>query len=83
MARHAPLSHQDEGGGRIKRLILNLVQAVLPKYLDVYDLHLVLKARQQGISTFLAWHLDATLFTPNCNTFVLADSRETSGSPSK
>ena len=32
------------------------------------------KARQQGISTFfLIWHLDAALFTPNCNTVVNRD----------
>jgi hypothetical protein len=66
--------------GESTRLILNPVQAVLPKYLDVWRYHLVLKARQQGISTFfLLWHLDATLFTPNCNTVILADSRENLG----
>jgi hypothetical protein len=66
--------------GESKRLELNPVQAALARYVDFWNYHLVLKARQQGVSTFfLAWHLDATMFTPNCNTVILADSRENLG----
>ncbi|HYE19749.1 MAG TPA: hypothetical protein VEA69_14965 [Tepidisphaeraceae bacterium] len=50
---------------------------MLRKYVDFWNFHLVLKARQEGVSTFfLIWHLDATLFTQNCNTCILADCRE-------
>jgi hypothetical protein len=38
---------------------------------------LILKARQEGVSTFCPiFHLDRTLFTPNCNTCILAHRRD-------
>ena len=47
------------------------------KYVAVWHLILVLKARQEGVSTFfLLFHLDRTLFTPNCTTVILAHRRD-------
>lgn len=38
---------------------------------------IVLKARQMGVSTLLLiWHLDATMFTPNTTTVILAHERK-------
>lgn len=66
--------------GMATRLDLNPVQADLAKKLDLWPNHLILKARQQGVSTLLeAWHLDATMHTPNCNTVILAHEREALG----
>lgn len=66
--------------GVTARLQLNPIQKILRKYVDFWQYHLVLKARQEGVSTFfLLWHLDATLHTPNCNTVILADCRENLG----
>lgn len=63
--------------GAPSRLILNPVQEDLAKKVDLWPYHLVLKARQQGVSTFfLLWHLDATMHTENCNTVILAHERE-------
>lgn len=64
--------------GESRRLKLNPIQAVLAKYVDFWNFILVLKARQQGVSTFfLAWHLDWTLKLSGVNetaVAVLADS---------
>ncbi len=47
------------------------------KYVAVWHLILVLKARQEGVSTFfLIYHLDRTLFTPNCTKVILAHRRD-------
>ena len=49
------------------------IQRLLMKFVAVWYLILVLKARQEGVSTFfLLYHLDRTLFTPNCTTVILA-----------
>lgn len=38
---------------------------------------IILKARQMGVSTLLLiWHLDATMFTPNTTTVILAHERK-------
>src|SRR5579863_6305554 len=63
--------------GVVSQLVLNPIQKILAKYLDFWTFFLVLKARQEGVSTFfLIWHLDATLFTPNIKTCILADERD-------
>ncbi len=39
--------------------------------------YIILKCRQIGISTlFLLWHLDATIFTANCTTVILAHDQK-------
>lgn len=64
-------------GGELKQLKLNPVQQILNKYLPYWNYHLTLKARQEGVSTYYEIkHLDATMFTPNTNTCILADCRE-------
>jgi hypothetical protein len=68
---------QTKTAGVVTRLILNPIQIVLAKFFPYWNYHLILKARQEGVSTFcLIWHLDATLFTTHCNTCILADCRE-------
>jgi hypothetical protein len=68
---------QTKEPGVTTRLKLNPIQKKLRRLVDFWNHHLVLKARQEGVSTFfLLWHLDATLFTENCNTCILADCRE-------
>lgn len=53
------------------------IQKLLMKYVWLWHLILVLKARQEGVSTFfLLYHLDRTLFTPNCTTVILAHRRD-------
>lgn len=53
------------------------IQRLLMKFVAVWHLILVLKARQEGVSTFfLLYHLDRTLFTPNCTTVILAHRRD-------
>lgn len=62
---------------QLVQLKLNPVQTILAKYVPFWNYHLVLKARQEGVSTFfLLWHLDGTLFHPNTNTCILADRAE-------
>jgi hypothetical protein len=47
------------------------------KWFGIWDFYIVLKARQVGISTlFLLWHLDATMFTPNTTTCILAHRQD-------
>jgi len=59
------------------RFTLNPVQRVLAKHLRLWRLFLILKARQEGVSTFfLLFHLDRTLFRPNTTTVILAHRRE-------
>lgn len=59
------------------QLKLNPIQRKLAKYFPYWNYHLVLKARQEGVSTFcLLWHLDGTIFNSNTNTCILADCRE-------
>ena len=66
--------------GITSQLNLNPVQADRRNKVDLWPYHLVLKARQEGVSTFfLLWHLDATMHTTNCNTVILADCRENLG----
>lgn len=68
---------QTKTPGITSRLKLNPIQKILRKYVDLWNYHLVLKARQEGVSTFfLIWHLHHTLRTANCNTCILADCRE-------
>ena len=56
---------------------LNAIQERVARYFDLWHLFLILKARQMGMSTlFLLWHLDATLFTPNTTTAIIAHKRE-------
>lgn len=56
---------------------LNEVQKKIKRYLEFWWLILILKARQEGVSTFfLIFHLDRTLFTPNCTTCILAHRRD-------
>lgn len=63
--------------GKLTQMKLRPIQRILAKLLPYWNYHLVLKARQEGVSTFfLIWHLDATMFSPNTNTCILADSRE-------
>lgn len=63
--------------GVVAQLILNPIQKILCKYLPFWKFFLILKARQEGVSTlFLLWHLDATIFTPNTKTCILADERD-------
>lgn len=53
------------------------IQKLLMKYVHLWHLILVLKARQEGVSTFfLLYHLDRTLFKPNCTTVILAHRRD-------
>lgn len=55
----------------------NDVQLQIMRYLPLWNKFLILKARQMGISTlFLLWHLDATLFTPNTTTAIIAHRRD-------
>ncbi len=64
-------------GGEMRQLKLNPIQRILARYFPHWNFHLILKARQEGVSTFcLAWHLDATMFTPGTNTCILADCQE-------
>ena len=56
---------------------LNEVQKRIKRYMLFWHMILVLKARQEGVSTFfLLFHLDRTLFTPNCTTCILAHRRD-------
>ena len=53
------------------------IQKLLIKYWWFWHMILVLKARQEGVSTFfLLFHLRRTLFTQNCTTCILAHKRE-------
>lgn len=53
------------------------MQQKVLRYLPHWHKFLILKARQMGISTlFLLWHLDATLFTPNTSTAIIAHRRD-------
>ena len=55
----------------------NPIQARIAKYLPHWHRFLILKARQMGVSTlFLLWHLDATMFTPNTTTAIIAHRRD-------
>ncbi len=68
---------QTKEAGVVSPMTLNPVQEQLAKYFDYWNWHLILKARQEGVSTFcLLWHLDATMFTPNTNACILADERD-------
>lgn len=68
---------QTKKAGGKTLLKLKPAQRLLQRYLMVWNWLLVLKARQVGVSTFfLLFHLDRTLFTPNCNTCILAHKRE-------
>src|SRR5687767_14683906 len=61
----------------LKQLKLNPIQKKLSRYFPYWNYDLILKARQEGISTFCEiWLTDATMFLPNTNTCILADSRE-------
>jgi hypothetical protein len=52
-------------------------QLKILKVFPFWKLFIVLKARQVGISTlFLLWHLDATMFTPNTTTCILAHRKD-------
>lgn len=56
---------------------LNWVQRRISKYLRYWHLLLILKARQEGVSTFfLIYHLDAVLFNPNQTRCILAHRRD-------
>jgi hypothetical protein len=56
---------------------MNSVQQEIARYLPHWHKFLILKARQMGVSTlFLLWHLDATLFTPNTSTAIIAHRRD-------
>lgn len=53
------------------------IQKWLMRYVTFWPLLLILKARQEGVSTFfLLLHLDATLFTPNCTTVILSHEKK-------
>lgn len=68
---------QTKEPGVISQLTLNPIQKILVKYLPFWTFFLILKARQEGVSTlFLLWHLDATIFTSNIKTCILADERD-------
>jgi hypothetical protein len=68
---------QTKQAGKTSRLILNPVQQVLRRYMDWWNYHLTLKARQEGVSTLHEiWHLDGTMHVPNTKTCILADCRE-------
>ena len=68
---------QTKKAGAKIRFKLKPAQERIKRYLMYWNWILVLKARQVGISTFfLIYHLDRTLFTPNCNTCILAHKRE-------
>lgn len=56
---------------------LNWVQQKLKWYLKLWHLLLVLKARQEGVSTFcLIYHLDRTLFHKNYTTAIIAHKHD-------
>lgn len=59
-------------------LKFNDIQNKLIEYIDTgWLLFIILKARQEGVSTFfLIWHLDATMTTENTNTAIIAHDRE-------
>lgn len=68
---------QTKKAGEKVRFKLNRVQKRLKRYLLYWHLFLILKARQEGVSTFyLIFHLDRTLFTPNCTTCILVHRRD-------
>lgn len=55
----------------------NAVQKKIASHFSYWNKFLILKARQMGVSTlFLLWHLDATLFTPNTSTAIIAHRRD-------
>src|SRR5438105_1739961 len=61
----------------LTQLKLNPIQRQLARYIPYWNQHLSIKARQEGLSTFCeVWHLDTTMFSPNTNTCMLADSRD-------
>lgn len=54
----------------------NRGQRRIARYFGLWHRLMILKARQVGVSTlFLLWHLDATMFTPNTTTCILAHER--------
>jgi len=68
---------QTKTPGVTSRLKLNPIQKRLARIVDLWNYHLVLKARQEGVSTFfLIWHLYWTMFRPNTKTCILADDRD-------
>lgn len=63
--------------GLKKLLKLNAIQKKIKEQLMIWSLILILKARQEGVSTFcLIYHLDKTLFNRNYTTVILAHKRD-------
>jgi len=57
--------------------VINPVQKKIASHFPHWNLFLILKARQMGVSTlFLLWHLLETLFHENITTAILAHKRE-------
>jgi hypothetical protein len=68
---------QTKKAGKKVKFKVNPVQRIMAKYIRYWHLFLILKARQAGVSTFfLLLHLDATLFTENCTTVILAHRKD-------
>ena len=68
---------QTKTPGKKKLLKFNAIQCDLRDALQKWKALLILKARQEGVSTFcLLYHLDRTLFTQNYTAVVLAHRRD-------
>lgn len=69
------LYHIKTKAGKVEKLKLNRVQEAISSQGGLRSI--VLKARQQGVSTYyLLKLLDATVFTPNTTSVILAHKRE-------
>lgn len=68
---------QTKKAGVLSLIRPTLAQKKIIRAIAVWSKIIILKARQMGVSTLLLlWHLDATMFTPNTTTVILAHERK-------